>query len=107
MQMSETGQIILLVCVLVMVFFLTRKIQAWRMKRAYVFVIEDLKSAKALDPDSAVVLPYARTSMFRFGTRDYRPKAIQYLMMGNILGMTEDGRYFLKNKDFALKIPQY
>jgi hypothetical protein len=106
MQIGETGQIILLMCVLVIVFFLTRKIQAWRMKRAYILVIEDLKREKAFDPESALILPYAKTSIFRFGTRDYRPKAIQYLMMGNVLGMTEDGRYFLKDKDFILKVPQ-
>ena len=106
MQIGETGQIILLGCVLVMVFFLTRKIQAWKMKRAYINVIEDLKRAEAFDPESAVLLPYARTSIFRFGTRDYRPKAIQYLTMGNIVGMTEDGRHFLKDRDFELKIPQ-
>ena len=106
MQIGETGQIILLGCVLVMVFFLTRKIQAWRMKRAYVVVIEDLKGAQAFDPESAVALPYAKTSILRFGSRDYRPKGIQYLMMGNIMGMTEDGRYYLKDRDFALRTPQ-
>lgn len=95
--------VILLVCALVIVFLLTRKLQAWRMKRAYLFVVEHLKQQEAFDPPSAVVLPYAQASMFQFGTRDYRPKAIHYLAMGEIIGVTQDGRYYLKDKETALK----
>jgi len=106
MQIGETGQIILLGCVLVIVFFLTRRLHAWRLKRAYLYVVQDLKQQEAFDPASAVALPYAKTSMLRFGTRDYRPKAIQYLIMGDILAMTEDGRYYLKNRDIAIRFSQ-
>ena len=106
MQIGETGQIILLVGILMVVYLLTRKLHAWRMRRAYLFVVEDLKQREAYDPPSAVALPYARSNMFRFGTRDYRPKAIQYLVMGDILGVTEDGRYYLKDREIALKFSQ-
>ena len=98
-QMNETAQIALLLCILIIVYVLSRRFQAWKMKRAYVFVIEDLRRQGAADPSSAVQLPYAKTSLLRFGPRDYRPKAVQYLVMGNILGMTENGAYYLKKKD--------
>jgi hypothetical protein len=85
-----------------MAFILTRKVNALRIKRAYGFIIEDLESKEAFDPSSAVGLPYARASMFRMGMRDFRPKALEYMILGNFIGMTEGGKYYLKNKDVGL-----
>ena len=96
--MSETGRIILLICILIIVYVLTRKVHAWKIKRAYISIIKDLEQQKAVDPSSAIELPYAKIGVFRFGVRDYRPKAIEYLIVSNIIGMTESGRYYLKNK---------
>ncbi|MBW2004547.1 MAG: hypothetical protein JRI72_08010 [Deltaproteobacteria bacterium] len=96
--MSETSQIILLICLLVIVFALTRKVHAWRIKQAYIHVIKDLEQQRAFDPSSAIELLYAKIGVFRFGMRDYRPKAVEYLIVSNIVGMTESGRYYLKNK---------
>lgn len=96
--MSETGRIILAICILILVYILTRKVHAWRIKRAFVRIVKDLEQEGALDPSSAIQLPYAKKFMFRFGTRDYRPKALEYLIVSNIVGMTESGKYYLKNK---------
>ena len=96
--MSETGRIILLIFILVIVYILTRKVHAWKIKRAYIYIIKDLEQQKAVDPSSAIELPYAKIGVFRFGMRDYRPKAIEYLIVSNIIGRTENGRYYLKNR---------
>jgi len=96
--MSETSQIILLICLLIIVYVLTRKVHTWRIKRAYIYIIKDLEQQGAIDPTSAIELPYAKTGVFRFGMRDFRPKAIEYLIVSNIIGMTESGRYYLKDK---------
>lgn len=96
--MSETGRIILLIFILVIVYILTRKVHAWKIKRAYIYIIKDLEQQEAVDPSSAVELPYAKIGVFRFGMRDYRPKAIEYLIVSNIIGRTENGRYYLKNR---------
>jgi len=96
--MSDTGRIILLICILIIVYVLTRKVHAWKIKRAYIYIIKDLEQQGAVDPSSAIELPYAKIGVFRFGMRDYRPKAIEYLIVSNIIGMTESGRYYLKNK---------
>ena len=77
------------------VYILTRHFHSWRFSRAYVFIINDLKKRGALKPVSAVELPYAKKSMLRMGTRDYRPKALEHLAMKQIIGMTETGRYYL------------
>jgi hypothetical protein len=100
--MSETGEIILALCLLVATYVLTRKVQAWRIRGAYAFIIKDLRKKEALDPDSAVNLPYAKPGIFRMGVRDYRPKALEYLTISNVVGMTDDNRYYLKNKEVRL-----
>lgn len=96
--MSETGQIILLLCILIMVYALTRKVNAWRVKRAYDFIIKDLEQKGAFDPSSAVELPYAKMGMFSMGTKDFRPKALEYLIASNIVGKTDSSNYYLKEK---------
>jgi len=96
--MSETSQIILLIFLLIIVYVLTRKVHTWRIKRAYIYIIKDLEQQGAINPTSAIELPYAKIGVFRFAMRDFRPKAIEYLIVSNIVGMTESGRYYLKDK---------
>lgn len=100
--MSETMQIIVAICLLIAVYMLTRKISAWRMKRAYLSIIEDFKRNEALDESSAITIPYARDSIFRVGVRDFRPKALQLLVASGIVGVTEAGKYYMKNKDVGV-----
>ena len=98
MNISETGQIIIGIGVLIVVYILTRRYHAWRMARVYKFIIRDLEEKAAVDPSSAVDLPYSRKDMFRIGTRDYRPKVLQYMTLNNIVGMTANGKYYLRDR---------
>ena len=100
--MSETGQIIVAICLLIVVYMLTRKISAWRIKRAYIRIIKDLGKREALEETSAIALPYVNQSIFRVGVRDFRPKALQFLVASGIVGVTEAGKYYLKNKDVGV-----
>jgi len=93
--MNETVEIIVGIGVLVAVYILTRHFHSWRFSRTYVLIINDLKKKGAVNPASAVELPYAKKSMLRIGTRDYRPKALEHLAMKQIIGMTDSGRYYL------------
>jgi len=93
--MNETVEIIVGVGVLVAVYILTRHFHSWRFSRTYVLIINDLKKKGAVNPASAVELPYAKKRMLRIGTRDYRPKALEHLAMKQIIGMTEMDRYYL------------
>ena len=97
-KMSDITQIISGILLLVLVFVLTRKVSAWRIKRAFFAIIRDLESVSAVNPGSAVLLPYAKTSLFRFGARDFRPKALEHLISSGVVGLTDDGRYYLKEK---------
>jgi hypothetical protein len=104
--MNETVEIIVGIGVLVAVYILTRHFHSWRYSRTYVLIINDLKKRGALNPASAVELPYAKKSMLRIGTRDYRPKALEHLTMKQIIGMTDSGRYYLIVKPEDLPMVQ-
>jgi len=95
--MPDAARIILLILIFIIVYILTRKYHAWKLKLTYISIIKDLERQGATEPSSAVELPYAKMGVFRFGMRDYRPKAIEHLILSNIVGMTENGRYYLKN----------
>jgi hypothetical protein len=96
--MTETAEIILSIFVLGAAIVLTRQFHAWKIKRAYLTVIEDLKSRGALTPEKAVTLPYARQSILKFGLRDHRPTALKGLIAENVVGITEDGRYYILDR---------
>jgi hypothetical protein len=96
--MSETERLILGICILIVVYVLTRKFHAWRMRQTYILIIKDLEQKGAVDLSSAIELPYAKKGIFRIGMRDYRPKAIEYMLISNIIGMTDSGKYYLKDK---------
>lgn len=99
--MSETLEITVAIIALIAVFLFTRNVHAWRIRRAYRSIIQDLKALGALDPGSAVQLPYARHRMWNMGARDYRPKALEHLIMTEVVGSTGTDRFYLKNPAIA------
>jgi len=100
--MSENMELIIGIGVLILVFVLSRRFHAWKIKRAYLFIIEDLKKQGAFDAASAVDLSYARNAMFRIGYKDHRPAALKHLISGNIVGTTTDEHYYLIDKTMNL-----
>ena len=93
--MGETGEIIIGVLILGAVILLTRLFHGWKIKRAYLTIIEDLKRQDARTPETAIHLPYARRSPLKLGVRDHRPAAMKGLVSENLVGLTEDGRYYI------------
>jgi len=93
--MAQTGEIIISIILLGAAILLARQFHAWKLKRAFLTIIEDLKSQGALTPETAVNLPYAHRSVLSFGVRDHRPNAIKGLVAEKIVGITEDGRYYI------------
>ena len=68
---------------------------SWAMRKACRYILSDLKRQKALDPDSAVALPYAKRSLLHFGLRDYRPNALDTLVKHDFIRMTAEGKFYL------------
>ena len=96
--MSDTGEIILGICILLGVIMLTRRYHAWRVKRAMIFIVNDLKAQNAYTPESAADLAYAKRTIVKLGMRDHRPIAMDHLAFDNVVGVTEEGKYYLKNR---------
>lgn len=94
--MSETFKTILMILAAVGAVILALRIAGWKMKKACDFIVQDLKEKKALDPASAVELPYAKSPLINIGLRDYRPRALDELMKSNVVRMLEGGRYYLR-----------
>ena len=100
--MSETTELILGIAAFIVIIALTRKYHAWRFKRAYIFIIDDLKNKGAYSAHAAVELPYTKRNMLRMGMRQHHPQALDHLIMENIVGKSEDGRYYLIQKNIRL-----
>ena len=65
--MSEPVQIVLGILFLAGIFVLTRYLVAWQIKRATGKIIGDLQRHEAVDPITAVDLPYAKENPMRIG----------------------------------------
>jgi hypothetical protein len=101
-EMPETTELILGIGALILVILLTRKYHAWRIKRAYIFIIDDLKNKRAYSAHSAVELPYTKINRLRMGLRQHHPQALDHLIMQNVVAKTEDRRYYLVQKNISL-----
>ena len=89
-------KIIAYVIILIGAFVLAQIIAGWKTKGACRTIIKDLQARKAYDSESASVLPYAqRKSLLHFGAKDYKPQALQQLVMQKIVHITDDGRFYL------------
>ena len=95
--MPETAEMIIGIAALLAVITLTRRFHAWRIKRAYRLIIEDLKAQSAFDAQSAIKLPYARRSVSKMGIRDHLPLALEHLVFDNIVCLVEGDRYYLED----------
>jgi hypothetical protein len=102
--MPEFVQIIFGIIFLAIVYILTRYGIANRIQRTATLIMQDLERREAFDPGSAVDLPYAKPQYFRFGLRDYRPKALGSLVQAGIIEKTETGKYYLKERGATLPV---
>ncbi len=100
--MSDIVQIILGLVFLILVFLITRYGIYVRVRRACARTVRDLEGQGAFDERSAVELPYAKSQFLRIGLRDFRPKAVESLIQGGIVGVTAEGKYFLKTRSYDL-----
>jgi len=97
-KMFVTAELIIGICVLLAVITLTRKYHTWRVKRGCILIVEALKAQGAFDAKSAIDLPYAQRSLLKMGVRDHRSMALDHLVVDNIVGVSEGGKYYLKDR---------
>jgi len=94
--MPEALKILIMIAVIVAVLYLALRIAGWQMRKACDFIIEDLRTREALDPSSAVTVTCASNPLLRIGLRDYRPRALEYLVQQDVVRVLEGGRYYLR-----------
>lgn len=96
--MQEALSTIFFILFVIGSLYLALRIAGWKMKNACDFIVRDLREKKAFDPASAVELPYATSSMFKIGLKDYRPKALEELVRQGVVRQLEGGRYYLREE---------
>ena len=94
--MPETLKTIIVLLAAIGAVLLALRLVVWKMKRAGEFIIRDLKKQGALDPSTAVVLPYSKSRLLRIGLRDYRPRVLQELIRNDVVRVAEEGRCYLR-----------
>ncbi len=88
-------QIILGGLFLIACYLLSRWLMAKQIGRVARRVVAELNGRGALSPESAVPLPYAKKDWLKIGLKDYRPKAVEALVMAGVVGVTAAGAYYL------------
>ncbi len=94
--MSESLQIVLGLVFVLFAFVVSRYVIARQLQRASGSIIRDLQAGDALDPVSAIDLPYAKPDYLRIGMRDYRRKALEFMINDGVVAKTESDKYYLK-----------
>ncbi len=94
--MNDVAQIVLGLVLLGAVFIATQYIVTIRLQSAARSVIRDLEDRAALTELTATELPYSKPDILRIGMRDYRRKALEYMVAEGVIGCSADGKYYLK-----------
>lgn len=99
--MSEAASVIFLLIILIAVFFLARMVKTWRAGQACRRIMRELEEKGAYEPASAVELHDVQRSFLHVGMRNFRPEGLQVLLLNDVIGITENGKYYLKDNQVA------
>jgi hypothetical protein len=94
-------QILLLVIAFIAFVVLSMLAAGWGIRRVCFKIIAELEAAGAFSASTAEALQDERKNIFRVGTGNLRPKAINLLMQDGILLKNSKGRYFLDKEKLA------
>ncbi|HDQ03744.1 MAG TPA: hypothetical protein ENN23_04115 [Deltaproteobacteria bacterium] len=103
--MAESMQIFIGLTALVIVFILAMIAAGWWTHRISLGIIRELEYRGATSEEKAVDLPYDKINYLKIGYRDYRPKALEMLVMSDVVCRTPEGLYYL-DEDKARAVKQ-
>jgi hypothetical protein len=101
--MPESMQIIIGIFAVLVVYLLAMLGTGWWTKQVSLAIMKELEDRGAINAATAVDLPYDKINYFKVGYRDYRPKALEMLILSEVICKTFHGRYYL-NKEKAAAI---
>src|SRR4030042_6218713 len=93
--MPESMQIVIGIITLLLVYLLAMLGTGWWTKQICLAIIRELEEKGAVDAISAIDLPYTKVNYIKIGYRDYRPKALEMLLLSEVVYKTLAGRYYL------------
>jgi len=104
--MKESTQIIVAVVIIAAGWIVTTLATGWWTRQICKRIIKELKEQGAISAATAVSLPYSpsvqvKSTILNFGYRDYRPKALEVLVLGEVVTKTINDQYYL-NEDMLL-----
>lgn len=102
-RMTSTVQILIGVAFFAGAFALSQIIVGRRLRTTGTRILKELLQQKALDTSSAVDLAYAKADLLPKGLRDLRPRSLNDLVQGDIVGKTPEGKFYLKKQPDELK----
>jgi hypothetical protein len=99
--MPESMQIIIGILSVLIVYLLVMLGTGWWTKRICLTIIKELEDREAINASTAVALPYDKAINFKIGYRDYRPKALESLVLSEVVCKTFNGQYYLNKEKLA------
>ncbi|MEN6332182.1 MAG: hypothetical protein ABFD57_09355 [Smithella sp.] len=73
----------------------------WGVRKVCFRIIAELEEARAFKASKAVKIQDERKNIFRVGTGNIRPKALNLLITDGLVVKTPDGRYYLDKDKLA------
>jgi len=99
--MPESVQIFIGIISVLIVYILVMLATGWWTKKICLRIIKELDDRGAISAATAVALPYEKSANFRIGYRDYRPKALESLVLSEVIVKTFEGQYYLNKAKLA------
>ena len=94
-------QIPLLIVAFIVFVGLAFYVGGWGVRRMCFKIIAEMEEARAFSPGKAVALQDERKNIFRVGTGNIRPKALNLLIADGLVIKAPNGKYYLDKEQFA------
>lgn len=99
--MSVTLQILLLVAVFIAIIILFLYIGGLAVRKTCLKIIAEMEEARAFKEGRAMAIQDERKNIFRVGTKNIRPKALNLLIADGLVIKTNNGKYYLNKEKLA------
>jgi hypothetical protein len=96
------AQIILLIFAFVVFVFLAMYLSGLGMRRLCFKIIAEMEEARAFNEKRAVELQEERRNIFRVGTKNLRPRALNVLLAEGLAIKAPNGKYYLDKEKVAV-----
>lgn len=96
------AQIILLIFVFVVFVFLAMYLSGLGIRRICLKIIAEMEEARAFSEKKAIKLQDERQNIFRVGTKNLRPRALNVLLSEGLVIKAPGGKYYLDKDKVAI-----